>query len=259
MAYTGGWRAHTEFYKEPGTPLHTADPAHSTPGSQQIGEFAYEAPPSDPAPDYMTEYPGQEWVVVDTPGLVLDSTPVSHTEGLTAVAHATDLEMQHAATASHAVDQGAGRAGVYATPPMQFHDERYLDARFEGLGPVVQDPIVTRRGLNGLPENNPPDSEGGMPHGFRLGWVMQNFVDRKFAIGERVHDQRMLTPNTAWAPADQPAGNNQYTSPFDGLARGLPTTWSRPMLRRNPPPVSEDMVTDGSEDVYPTLDDWVVG
>ncbi len=235
MAFTGAWKA-KHFSVDPDQRLHTA-------GADHVRDFAdpnptWDAPGDmDQVPMFVSEVPHIDWMLADTDGIDFDRTPDSH-----------DAEYRSAMLAPN---EGASRQDTFAPPLFQASDERYLSSRFEGLG---ESPIPTealRRGLNGDPLNN--------PEGFRRGWVEQFLVDRKLYDPQRVHDRRMVRPNTADVVTDQPSQPATFGNPFSGLARAMTSISQRPMVRREPPPIDESILTDGSEDTYDAYPEWVVG
>lgn len=268
MGVSGAWKGRrTGAYVDLPQALPRVDPAHAsnTPADPTIGAWgapSVAAVESDPAP-YLWEQ--VDWVANGGDGLVLDVTPADHAEGGPTVAYRSgftvgavnpgDVDQQAASAAAHGRDFGSDRASTYGAPPTQFADERYESARFEGVGPVSLAPQVFTRGLNGLADNN--------PDGFRPGYVEQNWVDRKFAVGERVHDMRILTPDLPFVDTDAPppADPGAYNSPFSSLARMVTSVNQRPMIRREAPPVDQDVISDGSGagygDAYAAGTEWV--
>lgn len=234
MAYSGSWLRNA--YKDPNAaPVPTADPAHGVTNDPGPAPYTHAAP-------VLTEvgpigpYPGSEWVVC-TPGTVIDHT---------------DYETHDASTA----DSGAARQGLYAVPPATFADERYTSVEFDGFGGQDVNPVALRRGLNSFPENN--------PDGFNPGHAQVNTfaVYRKLAIGQRVHDQRIVTPNTAYRQvnAPPPVNGNPYTPIFGSLAKPFQRVYQRPALRREPPPMSDDVLIQPPDiPAAPVISMWVVG
>lgn len=238
MTFTGAWRAR-QFTVDPPERLHTAGADHVADSGDP--NPTWNAPGNlDQVPEYVSDdYPEQMWLYADTPGVTLDTTDyTSHDAPRSAIT---------------APDQGADDQALFEPPLLQSHDERYLHSRFEGLGESPVPTEALRRGLNGDPINN--------PDGFRRGYVDQNFVDRKMYDPVRVHDRRLNLPNTADIVHDQPGQPVPWGNPFPGLARAITTVNQRPMIRREPPPISESVTTDGSEDTYDaaTYPDWVAG
>ena len=237
MAFTGAWRAR-QFSVDPYEKLHTA-------GADHVADARDPNPvwvaPGDLAqvPGYISEdYPEPEFLFADTPGVWIDQT---------------DYE-SHDAPASPMVapDEGAALEALFEPPVLQASDERYLSARFEGLDTSPVSDAALRRGLNADPINN--------PDGFRRGWVQQTFVDRKMRDPERIHDRRLNLPNTADLVADQPGQPVPFGNPFSALARAITSVSQKPMIRREPPPIDESVVTDGSEDTYDATEtQWVAG
>lgn len=257
MGVRGAWgRARTGAYVDLPEPLPRVDPRHgqNTTDDPTLGSWG--APSVDVVdPEAATYiYEQVDYVATDVGGLVLDVTPATHAEGIVGENFADgftvgavnpgDVAYLAASAAAHGRDYGGDRASTYGAPPLQAHDERYESVRFDGVGPVQLNPQVFTRGLNGLADNN--------PDGFRLGHIEQHWVDRKLYVGERVHDFRILTPNTPYVETDSapPADASVYNSPFSSLARMVTTVNQRPMIRREAPPASQGDVTDGTESLY---------
>lgn len=274
MGFSGSWLKQN-FMVDPPTPLHTSDPAHATPepGDPTVG--AWSGPSilqSDPAPYIIGE---SVPYVVDTDGLMLDLTPWGdHEDGYASenyteafqqpweAAPVADVEQAAASAAAHGEDLGAARKHVYDTPPFQGFDERYLGGYVEGFGPVELPALAGggQRGLNSYPVNNPGlEMYGG--RGYRYGWGEWQTVDRKMYDPERVHDERLITANTATELDDQPVpdGAGPYNGPFSSLSRILTTVNQTPMMRRQPPAMDQSIMGDGADDVYDADSDWVIG
>lgn len=238
MAFTGAWRA-KQFSVDPLEKLHTAGADHVSDATDP--NPTWDAPGDlDQVPEYVSgDYPeNPDWLYADTSGVVVDVTDYQSHD-------APDSPMT-------APDEGASREGVFAPPVLQSHDERYLGTRFEGLATSPVSDAALRRGLNADPLNN--------PEGFRYGWVSQTFVDRKMYDPERIHDRRLITPNTASVVADQPGQPVPWGNPFSGLARAITSVSQKPMIRREPPPIDQSEVSDGTEDLYDAHEtDWVAG
>ncbi len=238
MTFTGAWRAR-QFSVDPYERLHTAGADHVADSKDPNPTWI--APGDlDQVPEYVSgDYPEDpDWLFADTPGVWVDATNYESHE-------APDSPMV-------APDEGAARQAGFAPPVLQSYDERYLGVRFEGIDKSPVNDAQLRRGLNADPINN--------PEGFRLGWVEQNFVDRKMYDPERIHDRRLNLPNTADVVANQPGQPVPFGNPFAGLARAITSVSQRPMIRREPPPIDESVVDDGSENTYDATEtDWVVG
>lgn len=273
MGFSGSWLKQN-FMVDPPTPLHQADPAHATPEPGDPTMGAWSGPEilhSDPAPYLVGE---SVPFVADTDGLVLDHTPWGdHEAGYDSenyvesfqmpweAAPAGDVEQAAASAASHAVDLGAARRHVYDTPPFQAADERYLGGYVEGFGPIELPALAGggQRGLNSYPVNNPGlEMYGG--RGYRFGWGEWQTVDRKMYDPERIHDERLITANTVTAIDDQPVPHQPgpYNTPFSSLARIIANVTQKPMMRRQPPPIDQSVMDDGSGDVYDADSDWVM-
>ncbi len=237
MGFTGGWRAR-QFYVDPPEALHTAAPEHGdrdTPDPNPV----WDAPGDlDQVPEYASQNPDEPWFYAETGGVQFDSTSGADHDVV-------------GESAMDARDEGASRQRNFVAPVLQSHDERYLSPRFEGLATSPVPDAALRRGLNADPINN--------PDGFRLGWVMQTFVDRKMYDPERVHDRRLLTPNTAYAETNQPGQPVTFGNPFASMARAITNIAQKPMIRREPPPIDESELTDGADQPYDDYPDWVAG
>lgn len=236
MGWMGGWGA--QFYTDPVERLHVADPSHSDRNTEDPNPV-WDAPVdfAELTPAYIDDVPEMDWLVTDAPGIVLDMT--------------SDDSHEAASSAITAPNEGAARQAVFAPPVFQAWDERYESRRFQGLDKSPVSDASLRRGLNADPINN--------PEGFRLGYVDQTFVDRKLYDPERVHDRRLLQPNLPATEVNQPVpeGANSYTSPFTSLARAITTVNQRPQVRRQPPAIDESILSDGTDEGYSSMPDWV--
>lgn len=232
--YSGGWLRGA--YVEPAAgKLHTADPAHGVDAGDPKS-YANQAPPLTEV-GAVGEYPGLEWVA-NTLGTVLDHTNYR----------------SHDASVA---DAGAPRQLNYGVPAMQFEGEHYTGAKFASLGGQHVNPAALQRGINSLEQNNPGGFEPGQQQ------VNDFWVDRKFFVGPRVHDRRIVTLNTGYHDVNKPAaaspGNTTFT--FDSLARAISRVNVRPQMRREPEPMSADLVTDPASvpPVVSSVSPWVVG
>ncbi len=249
--FGNAWREKA-FYVDPDERLHVADASHSQ--AQKDPNATWYAPADvDDQADFL--YDGDavvgDWVT-DGPGLVFDVTPTDHRDGGEFRAFTSDAEAAAVNAAVGNDDRGASVQDSYAPPLVQDYTTRYASNRIEGTPYAGVSPVALQRGLNANPENN--------PEGFRRGFVEQFFVDRKFQIGERFHDRRLLTPNLATVETDQAAVPGTSGSPFTTLARGMSTIAQRPMIRRNPPTISESVTDDGAYQTYDDQpSDWVTG
>lgn len=274
MGISGSW-LNQNFFVDPETPLHQADPSHMEYEAADPTQGAWMGPPildTDPAPYLVGE--SVPWVV-DTDGLQLDYTPWGdHEEGYGSENYTEEFTMpwdggapgdvaQAAASGrAHGTDFGSSAKSNYDQPPFQAADERYLSWRFEGFGPIELPALAGggQRGLNSYAVNNPPlESYDG--RGYRYGWVEQFTVDRKMYDPTRVTDERLITANTATAIDDQPVPGDAgpYNGPFSSLARIISTVNQTPMMRRQPPAMDQSVITDGSEDTYDAASEWVIG
>lgn len=273
MGFSGSWLKQ-DFSVDPPTPLHVSDPSHFQPDPADPTLGAWSGPAilqDNPAPYLVGE--SVPWVV-DTDGLVLDLTPDDHEEGYDSENYGesftmpwdggapADVAQARASAVAHGTDFGAARKHVYDTPPFQAHDERYMSYRLEGFGPIELPALAGggQRGLNSYGVNNPPlESYGGQ--GFRFGFTEQFVVDRKMYDPERLNDERLITPNTVTFIDDQPVPDDPgpYNGPFSSLARILTNVNQTPMMRRQPPPMDQPEMTDGTDDLYDAASEWVIG
>lgn len=231
MAFTGGWRLNATYQTDERA-THTADPAHLHTGPDEgVQAQTYQTPAMlDPGP--VGDFPGMEYVV-NTTGRVIDTSDQR--------SHQRDD-----------ADHGAAIAGVYGEPMTRFADERYITERFEGNTVPDVNPVALQRGRNGLTENN--------PDGFRLGWVERYFENRKFPIGERVHDHRIIYPDLPqFDEGAPPISAGAYPVPFGSLSRNITSVNQTPQSRREPPPMFGDLIVDGAP-WYPSVvgGDWGV-
>jgi hypothetical protein len=247
------WREKAFYVENPET-LHVADPAHDE--DQGDPNKTWGAPAEvNNQPDYLyaDDAVVGDYFAADGGGMFIDSTPNDHQDGGEfEVTKLDSIETIEAAARTGGRSYGADRMDVFAVPPMQDATTRYLSNRIEGVGFAGVAPTALVRGLNANPENN--------PEGFRRGWVEQSFVDRKFYEGQRFHDRRLLTPNVATIADDQPPVEGTSGSPFRGLQRAFSSVSQNPMIRREPPSMSESVTTDGTEQTYDMQpSDWVTG
>lgn len=247
--FSGGW-IRNSFTQDDRT-LHTADPAHSVTDTTSDESWTYDAPPFQESATWSL-YPGEEWVVQTGGGAVIPDQTAD--EGAPTAAQPSDQAYIAATMPSHSLDDGTTmvvNSGHAA--PMSFYDERTLVPMVQTIVSTEISPVALQRGLNGLAENN--------PDGFREGYDTQVWVDRHLAIGERVHDHRVVTVNTASAPTNAPPSGNPYTPPFASLARAITNVRQTPELRRDPvypdDPILAAQTPD--DDVYPAYASWVVG
>jgi hypothetical protein len=105
-------------------------------------------------------------------------------------------------------------------------------------------PLALTRGRNGLPENN--------PEGFRAGVDSNYFENRRFPVGDRVHESRIIFPDLPEPDSDPAPLGGAYPQPFRALARNITNVNQTPADRRPPPPMYGDLITDGSP-FYPSV------
>lgn len=259
---SGGWkRRFVALTDPPNNPLHTADPAHLGDSTQpEANAFVWTDPatvPADAGPDpSMVDYLSGLDYVIGSPGEWYDHTPTDSAVGYAGSADpgplgdqwypeaANRAEAGQAHSTSYGADIQSNRGNAATLNPVDQVDEQYINPRFESDRAVQLNPAVAVRGFNGQATNSDESL-------IRPGFVDQSFVMRRMlAPAIRVHDDRIYTVNTAAIPVDQPPVASPYGSPFSRLARAMTRTWQRPMIRRDPPPIDEQLVTDGIADVY---------
>jgi hypothetical protein len=277
MPVTGAW-LRTQFQLEPNqAEVHQFGPDHAVKTEADATLGGWQGPPileTDEAPYLVGE---SVPYVVDTPGLILDHSPSGHefgyggrnftewpTEPYDAGAPA-DIAMAANSAAMHSEDFGSAHKGLYDNGPMSYYDEHYGLTRIEGYGPMEIVALAGggQRGLNSYAVNNPPDASYG-GHGYRYGETETPWMSRRMYWPERVNDERLATVDTMSVTPDQPVPGDpgQYNSPFGSYARALTDIAQKPFMRRQPPPVDQSLLTDGSEYVYDASgdsDDWVIG
>jgi hypothetical protein len=265
VAYRNLWRER-QFYTDAPERLHQAAPEHAITDTPDPYAVTYRAPGELDPPEWLSEYPDAEWIILDPESNApIDTTPWSHEVGYPSENYPDEVTMAAASSAAHSEDYGSDRLGTFDVGPLNMWDEARVGTEFEGFGPTPINPITNVRGLNSNPANNPPDDSYG-PMGYRPGWHRDWWGDagRKLYYGRReTHDQRWLLPDTATVDPGQlaPRDGKPYTSTFDSLARAITNIWQRPMMRREPPPIEDTVITDGSEDTYAAdfSDIWVAG
>lgn len=252
MAYSGAFK--TRAYYDPPPFRFEIDPQHDGRDAGDLNAFTYDAPPLPEVAD-VGEFPGMEYLS-PLPGVTLDYTPVGH-DGPGHPVRESERDMQADSHEAHARDFGASRKANFEPAPMDFYDERQVHTVVEGFGTGSTEvsTVALQRGLNGLPENNPDGFRAGETHLWRY--------DKKFAVGERVHDERVTTLNIpAFAgnvPPPPPAQFTPYSSPFASLARPMTRIFQIPEMRRTPKGISADVVSDGAyPESSPIGAEWVM-
>jgi hypothetical protein len=246
-AYSGAWRDQTRYVDRALAPAPGVDPSHSRVDAPDEGSRPPSgAPRMDLPPMYATEQSDAAYAfAVDTPGLVLDMEPEGH--------NTTDLSGP-VPNVAHRIDRGGSMRQSHEERFLRAHDERPETTRVETTPDRMGDPTVaTLRGDNSLPQNN--------PDGYRYGWLVWRRNNRRmFQMGPEVrHTLRLLRPNTAAAPADSPVPMNpgRYASPYGTLSQFIQSRLQSPILRRNPPEVSETVTDDGTATGDDQFMDWV--
>jgi hypothetical protein len=262
---TGSWKQARTFLTDPATALHEIDPRHF--GGQEPEDTnnpSWQNPDPAPAggvsPDYMVDYVGNEWYPYNAYGADFDHTPHDSSVGYAGSSGEGMTDAQNRAEAGAAHEMGYGASvqsnvgNALTLRPVDQADERYVVERFESDRAVQLNPAVASRGFNGQSLN----SDEAL---IRPGLVEMPFVHRKMlAPAQRVHDARLYTPNTATVPTDAPPVPTPWGNPYSKLARAMTRTWQTPMVRRDPPPMDEQLVEDGADAQYAVVgDEWVIG
>ena len=262
MALSGAWRAQRASrvdgsrYTDPGpvlgrpeySELHQPDGMPEE-GSRAPWKVVRSAPPApgyvlDAGDAYDLESPGRQ------PGLVLDTTPVTHEygpegrigESATGAGQSRDAARREGNRA-RSQDMGAADRMLHNPVRIRGNTEVRETVAVE-LAPIsAGSRVFVLRGDNSLPENN--------PDGFRNGRRVQRWQNRKIPnSGLRRHNPHPLRIHTAAAPIDSPARPedeaNRNTSPFGLNVISRRRTAQAPVARRVPRPWDEDVVTDGA-------------
>jgi hypothetical protein len=270
MPLTGEWLRRAQFRSAQFSDPDIVDPRHSTPGHED-----------DPRTEAVTDAPAyyevapsglidSDYVMLST-NTTIDQTPRRHDAG-----SAGDADVA-APDPAHQRNEGAVRyetqsrgdtftfTGALGDRYWRTEDEGF-DSPYAGTTGDTQ----LRRGLNSYGENNGPSGRAAawetgdsyLGRAWRRGYYHRYWVEHDIAIPPRFHDYRIVSPNTAARVTDIPppdAGGSPYASPFSSLARAVRNQFARPMVRREPEPMSESVATDGvTADVIP-LQDWIVG
>lgn len=242
MPYSNNWLRNQAFAQQNPTKLPPPDPAHGT-DTPDAYPSLHEAPPGADYGDATFAVP-----VDQAPGLVLDTPADSHDSPHRAGGTYPD-ELTRQMLASRAHDGTEDRGWVrqaFREPALQDDTTRYLENAWDGSPAPDINPVVTRRGINGLADNNPA-VDGYDGPGFRRGVPRRSrvpFVDRKQFINQRVHTAQQLVQRSITVPANQPAQDGKWgrTSPFASLARNLRTVNQLPEVWTAPPDFSETVI-----------------
>lgn len=254
MAYSGAWRnAATTHDRAPalGDPelsgRHTA--GYRTSGSR--------IPPTssrlDETPVEMTSDGAVEGGRYQPPGGPNDNSPETHDAGEKAPSRQYPDAARMAAGRLHEVNRGSVLARTYELAMMRQADDKHDTVRLEVAPIGGQSRTALIRGAYSYPEDN--------PDGFRYGYRIQQFVDRRmqgrhrWAYGTR--PLQILTPAFAQdAPAPLQDESSRFMSPFGSLDRARSRVAAIPVARRTPNNWDDDVITDGTAgvdaaDIYP--------
>jgi hypothetical protein len=107
------------------------------------------------------------------------------------------------------------------------------------------------RGLNAFPVNNPP-KEMYDGEGWRRAWWQSRRDEHDLSIPTRHHRWRIVPRWVAAEPVDraeQTDGGSIYTGlSFPGLSKSIKNKYRKPMMRRQPGYVGENVMSDGTEE-----------
>jgi hypothetical protein len=259
QAYTGAWRNATAYSDRALPPGPGVDPSHMRPEDPDPGTVVAGYPRVDYAPLYLTQQPDDSYAFeLDTPGLILDTEPITHDAGDPDVYHPAPVQGANSRSpdvAAHALDRGAQLLQIHQEPAMRASDERPVTERWE-QAPIENPSLVAiQRGTNSLDVNN--------PEGFRNGWLVKRFYHRELPHEWQKHTERALYPAGAAAavvsPAMTAAQSNRYTSPFPWRSFYGTKNLQFPIMRRQPPELAADQTDDGTSGVSDIPGDWTVG
>lgn len=259
QAYTGAWRNATAYSDRALPPGPGVDPSHMRPEDPDPGTVVAGYPRVDHPPYYLTQAPDDAYAFeLDTPGLILDTEPITHDAGDPDVTHPAPIpgaESRPPDVSAHQLDRGAQLLQIYADPAMRAADERPVTERWENKPVAVPSLTAVQRGTNSLDVNN--------PEGFRDGWLIKRYYHRELPHEWQKHTERALYPagaaSAVVSPAMSPAQSNRYTSPFAWRSFWGSKAQQFPTMRRQPPDSWEDQTSDGTEQQSDVPGDWVVG
>ena len=262
--YSGAWRA-TSSYTDVALPLGPGvDPSHLSPDEPDPGQVAAGYPRVDLPPTYLTQDADTSYeAALDTPGLILDTEPITHDAGdpdtfQPQPGYGGVAQVPQAG--AHALDRGRGMETQYAPPIGRADDEQPLTARWESAPTNHGSTVAALRGANSLEPNNPE----GFPTGpGQFGMLIKRYYHRRFPSEKFEHTERWLRPLTAGRAAASPAmtasQSNRYTSPFAWKSFYGTELLQGPLMRRQPPDALEQATDDGTGDVSDIPGDWVIG
>lgn len=259
-AYSGAWRDSTTYTDRALAPAPGVDIAHAMPDARDPGQVPAGYPRVDYPPTFLTTTEDESYkFAVDTPGLILDTEPISHDVGdpdVQQIAPVQGVPEPPPQALAHMVDRGAPARMLFAPASHRASDERWLTPRWE-QGEIQTGSVVSSlRGTNSLPVNN--------PDGFRLGWSVKRYAHRYMMHDRWPHTERLLHPVTAASAAASPtmtaAQSNRYTSPFAWRSFYGTKAQQFPLLRRQPPASYDvDQTNDGLTQPSDIVGDWVIG
>lgn len=251
--YSGAWRSTSTYADKALPPGPGVDPSHLYPDAPDPGQVSAGYPRVDLPPTFITDDTDASYRdAIDTPGLVLDTEPITHDAGDVQPVQPSpgyggrgaDFAPQSVA---HAIDRGRVLDGQYKEPQMRAADEQPRTERWEQAPIITPSDVSMRRGTNSLRDNNPE----GFPTGpGQYGYSVKRFYHRRMPTERFVHTERILRWAGAAAAVDSPAmgimESNRYTSPFAWRSFYAGKLLQGPIMRRQPPDAWADQTDDGT-------------
>jgi hypothetical protein len=252
--YTGAWRSTSAYSDVRRTLAPGVDPSHLYPDEPDPGQVAAGYPRVDLPPTYITEDADTDYRdALDTPGLVLDTEPITHDAGDYDIVQPSPgyggAGANFAPSAiPHAIARGREMVGQHEEPQMRAADEQPRTERWQNLPVSRGNTLSALRGDNSLPENNPE----GFPTGpGEHGYLVKRYYHRLMPWEQFKHTERWLHNVTAAraveSPAFTPAESNRYTSPFAWRSFYAGALLQGPLMRRQPPDAWADQQSDGTD------------
>lgn len=254
--YTGAWRSTSTYSDVRRSLAPGVDPSHLRPDLPDPGQVAAGYPRVDLPPTYLTDDLDTDMAVgMDTPGLVLDTEPITHDasdpDAIQPSPGYGGFGAEFTPTSvAHAIDRGRAMVGQHEEPQMRASDEEPRTERWEDRPAQHGSTLAALRGENSLPENNPE----GFPTGTsEYGHLVKRFYHRRMPWEQFTHTERMLRFGGAGkavvSPAMGPAESNRYTSPFAWKSFYAGALLQGPLMRRQPPDAWADQESDGTDQV----------
>jgi hypothetical protein len=224
------------------------------PDEPDPGQVAAGYPRVDLPPTYITDDTDASYRdALDTPGLVLDTEPITHDAGDPETFHPSPGYGGAGANfapfeVAHAIARGREMVGQHEEPQMRGADEEPRTERWQNAPVQRGSTLSALRGTNSLPENNPD----GFPTGpGEYGYLVKRYYHRVVPWERFIHTERILHPMTAASAVDSPAmgiqESNRYTSPFAWRSFYAGALLQNPLMRRQPPDAWTDQESDGTD------------